>query len=745
MANTPNKEDFDGLNDSLGESKNLVLDLLQAFKEVSKSTKDIKGDADISGYIKESNKALRDINKEYEKQGDLLKRVQSRAIGFSEIEKRRSTAESAASKLSLQIQTNANKIIQLKNDGYNRSAQALTKINKSLQEQLSTQEEIVTKADEAVTKFQEMSEKAIGPGGKLLKVMGENVKGLDKFTGDASKKMEEYAKHQLKTTGYANQLATSMVGVKALIGAAVTNMFSFQGIMTFLVKSFLHVDSALTDIQKNMEISREAAKEIEHSYVNISANSQYASVNNKRLAEAQQQLAEASGIVVSFGAEQLEQQTVLTTQMGLSADEAAKINNLSKLNNKSTQETKVGIADQVVSLYKQTGIRFSYKKIMQDVSKIEGQLALQYKNNPQLIAKAVIEAKKLGITLEQASNMGKNLLNWESSIEAELEAELLTNKQLNLEDARNLALKGKSAEAATEMLKQVGSAAEFSNMDAIQQEAIAKSMGMQTDELANSLIQQELLNKYGKEELDDKLSTVEGRKEIAALGGEDLVKAAEQQSAQDKMNDTMEKFHQILSAILGNSWALSAAMGIYVGRLIFAGVIQARNHAMNLAALKLQAALAKSAKTSEEKAIKRQAVKTAATAAESAAKTPLLGVGLAIAAGAAVFGSMMGLMSMMNDGVMAPDGKVLYSGKEGAIKLNDNDTVVAGTDLGGGKSGKSKSEGKSGAGGGTTDLSPLIAKVDQLISLLQKGSQVTLDGKAVGRALGLNSVNANMA
>jgi hypothetical protein len=133
------------------------------------------------------------------------------------------------------------------------------------------------------------------------------------------------------------------------------------------------------------------------------------------------------------------------------------------------------------------------------------------------------------------------------------------------------------------------------------------------------------------------------------------------------------------------------------------------------------------------------------TAAESAAKTPIVGAGLEIAAGAAVMASMMGLMSMMNDGVMAPDGKVLYSGKEGAIKLNDNDTVVAGTDLGGGKSGKSKSEGKSGAGGGTTDLSPLIAKVDQLISLLQKGSQVTLDGKAVGRALGLNSVNANMA
>lgn len=304
MANTPNKEDFDGLNDSIGISKNLIVDLIQAFKELSSSTKDLKGDANISGYIRESNKALKEVNKEYEKQNDLLKKVQNSVTTFAQIEKSRSTAESAANKLSLQIQANANKIIQLKNDGYKRSAQALTKINSSLQEQLETQQEIVAKADEAATKFQEMSENAIGPGGKLLKIMGDNVKGLDKFTGDASKKMELYAKKQIETTGYASQLATTYVGIKALTGAVVTNMFSFQSVMGFLVKSFFHVDNALTTIQKNMQVSRAAAKEIEHHYTSIAYNSEYASVNNKRLAEAQQQLADATGITVGFGDKQ---------------------------------------------------------------------------------------------------------------------------------------------------------------------------------------------------------------------------------------------------------------------------------------------------------------------------------------------------------------------------------------------------------------------------------------------------------
>jgi len=340
--------------------------------------------------------------------------------------------------------------------------------------------------------------------------------------------------------------------------------------------------------------------------------------------------------------------------------------------------------------------------------------------------------------------MGKQLLNWESSIEAEMEAELLTGKQLNLNEARNLALKGKSAEAATEMLKQVGSAAEFSNMDAIQQDAIAKSMGMQTDELANSLIKQELLNKYGKEELDRLMATEDGRRQLREEGAGDLVAAAEQQSQQEKINDLITKMSEILQAAVSGPFGM--LLGIIVEVLGYLGTVISYFTSMFSWVGKIAAKLGSLG--GAFKALGYLAVVGAAyTAYKFAAMVPVVGPALGIVAAATVLTAGMGALNKkMSDGVMAPDGKVLYSGKEGAIKLNDKDTVIAGTDLGGGKGGGEKTAAAAGGGGGSNiNLSPLIAKMDQLIGLLQAGSKVTLDGKEVGKALGLNSVNANMA
>ncbi len=74
------------------------------------------------------------------------------------------------------------------------------------------------------------------------------------------------------------------------------------------------------------------------------------------------------------------------------------------------------------------------KKVLSEVLKTSGQLAAQYKNNPELLGKAVTQAQKLGMTLEQTKNISSALLNFEDSISAELEAELLTGQDLNLEN-----------------------------------------------------------------------------------------------------------------------------------------------------------------------------------------------------------------------------------------------------------------------------------------------------------------------
>ena len=69
--------------------------------------------------------------------------------------------------------------------------------------------------------------------------------------------------------------------------------------------------------------------------------------------------------------------------------------------------------------------------------------------------------------------MSSSLLDFESSISSEMEAEMLTGKSLNLERARLLALNGDAAGAAAEMAKQIGSAKDFTKLNVIQQEALA--------------------------------------------------------------------------------------------------------------------------------------------------------------------------------------------------------------------------------------------------------------------------------
>ena len=119
---------------------------------------------------------------------------------------------------------------------------------------------------------------------------------------------------------------------------------------------------------------------------------------------------------------------------------------------------------------------------MKDIASANKAILLSSRGNSKELARASFEAKKFGLSLNQADSLAGSLLDFESSIAAELEAELLTGKQLNLERARQAALEGDLATLTSEIAKNIGSAEEFANMNRIQQTAIAKSVGMTSSE-----------------------------------------------------------------------------------------------------------------------------------------------------------------------------------------------------------------------------------------------------------------------
>jgi hypothetical protein len=396
-----------------------------------------------------------------------------------------------------------------------------------------------------------------------------------------------------------------------------------------------------------------------------------------------------------FTEAQLKDQIKLTKLYGMDEESAAGLQQLALANKTTADQVVDSTIKQTSSLAKQTGIQLDNRKILNEVAKVSGQLRLQYKNNPELIAQAVVQTEKLGISFEKAKNMANSLLQFEDSISAELEAELLTGKQINLEQARLLALNGKTAEAATEISKQIGSSAEYSAMNVLQQEAYAKALGMSADELANMLLYNENINNLGastKSQIEEQIRLAKEKGDMdrvgmleRSVGNEATAKAAlEEIDAQTKFNEILEKGKAILASFIEGPAIKLVEMFTNITNLTdrIVGTVKAIGIAFG--AIKLAGMLSQLATLAATTGV-------AAAGALTYAAGITLGVGL-LAVGAAIAAAMGAFSSnkeagaavpvKVNDAQIAPDGGLIVSGKKGTYQLDANDTVVAGTDLG---------------------------------------------------------------
>ena len=485
---------------------------------------------------------------------------------------------------------------------------------------------------------------------------------------------------------------------------------------TYFLGSLFKANQQTTDLAKTLGISAEQGRELRTEFTAYALSVDKAYISTQALGEAEMALAEATGVTAGYTLEQLENTVELTKMMGLTNEEASKALKFGILNNKSQKEVTTEILDQVVALEQTTGISLDGKKIAAEVLGINGQLAANYGYNNELLAKAVIKVKEFGLNLEQAASIADNLLDFESSIGNEIEAELITGRELNLEQARYLSLTGDVAGAAAEVAKQVGSAAEFSKMNRIQQEALAAAVGLEVDQLANSLMEKEALAALGAENIAQ--LEKEGRLQelLTQENGEQLYNQYMQQSAAEKFESAITKIQGAIGALVEGP--LGGLLDALAKAADYSGVMYATLGA--IAAISLVKAIAGVVSLATQLA-------AAATAAgvTSAFLSPgklLLGIaGAALVAG--VVGSALASSPKVEtaDDAISPAGygDRILSTPKGSIALNNQDTLVAGTNLGGNNNGKT----------------------DKMIGLLEqianKQSSINMDGYKVGTALAL--------
>lgn len=489
------------------------------------------------------------------------------------------------------------------------------------------------------------------------------------------------------------------------------------GFFSTMVKATFEIDKNLTNIAKNSGLNQEATSQLSEDYFNTVKNVKTLNSGLKQsllthysMMEAQTELQSATDQLSLFTQKNVLTQMNLTKQYGLSVEEATKLNQIGLINNQTTAETRDLIFQQTADMNKANGLRFKGKEILTAVAKIEGVLALNYKNNPKLIAQAVLQAKALGVSLEQAANASKSLLDFESSISNELEVELLTGRRWNMEKARSLALDGKSAEAMQEMMKNVGTLADYEKLNVIAKEAAAKALGMSSDELANSLRSQELMKNVSKETLkaiQESGDATKYRSMLTAATNVEEMKAAEGRvNKQLEFEASMERVKSQIAILAAGP--LTKALDIII------------KLTSNATALKTVLALSAGVLAAMAASSITMAI---ATTVATGGLTALLGAGSVLGAGA-IAGTVA--YKSMGDGLIAPGGEVLISTPEGMIKPSKNDYIGLSTDkdaLFGG-----------GGGGGSRRQEQLLSAI--LDAVKQPGG-VYMDGNKVGTSLGM--------
>jgi hypothetical protein len=435
----------------------------------------------------------------------------------------------------------------------------IAETNKALNLKNSYLKQIVKYSDLEVKREKEI-QKTLGLTGQAFKGIASTLEKI----GVESEAIEDINLAMRKAAKTGDGLQVILEAVKGSYQAAFDTLTTDPAAqLVFLTKTFKTLydlganfskDTAI--IARDLGISSKEAAVLNKEFYNLQLSSNDAFGNQKNFLQSTLELNEALGTSATFSADVLATQARISQVTGLTAEESAEIYKFSLL----TGETQEEIYDSVGGIRKGN---LNNKKVLQEVLKTSGQLAAQYKNNPILLGKAVVQAQKLGLTLEQTKNISKNLLNFEDSISAELEAELLTGQDLNLERARYLALMGDSAGAAEELMKNLGpnGLAKFQNMNVIQQEAYARALGMGVDELADSLVKQKQLEGLDKGQaklLKERIQKLKdaGQTEKAAelekqvLAGKNVALAEQQLDAQAKIAQATETFKSAMQAVV---------------------------------------------------------------------------------------------------------------------------------------------------------------------------------------------------
>ena len=140
-------------------------------------------------------------------------------------------------------------------------------------------------------------------------------------------------------------------------------------------------------------------------------------------------------------------------------------------------------------------------KVVTDMAESSEEMLKYFRGSPQQLTKNGNSSSKIRYFFKTIAEVSASLLDFESSINNELEASALLGTNINFNQARYLAANGDTLGAQQSVLKQVSKLGDLTKLNVYEQEALAKAAGMPIKDLINQQRIQKMLGTRDKEKL----------------------------------------------------------------------------------------------------------------------------------------------------------------------------------------------------------------------------------------------------
>ena len=448
---------------------------------------------------------------------------------------------------------NVGQIRTAREEQQNRIQELLAAIQSNEQERKKTSSQL---------KRNELQKESVQLAGKLRAAERDLVKLTDSLGENALERLEaqqdlEKANENFKKVSSDTlEIRTKEFGLVKSIGSVLKSSLNPTKLLGSLAGAF--VTALLVGFTKVDELGvqlRHRTGTWEHSMAAV----------NSQFATAADWLEMAVGLAdkwhispqVIFTSTEIGKMAEAKNLMGLTADEAQNLGVYAKITGTSADAYRKSIAAGFQEYGKNNRSAVSLGATQKEVLSTSDSIRLSLGGSGKNIAEAANAALSLGTNLQGVENISKNLMNFESSIKAEMQAQLLTGKQLNLAKAREYALNNDLAGVANEIKRQGIDSAWWGRSNYVQQENMAKALGMSREEMAKMLIQQELANGASTEMLAKNMKISEEELKAATMADTWKKSIAELAQALTPIIQAVRPFVEIVGVIVSKISSLT--------------------------------------------------------------------------------------------------------------------------------------------------------------------------------------------